>query len=177
MSVISMPQPLSRMGAEMMGVDAVEKNIGVASVHAVYPRIPLEKFISIFNYYIKTILRPFSGRRSVINVYPVIEVSSLLKGNGDLFNKGWIRSMKAWIILFQKQKRARYCHLFFYFTVDYVRLETLLQLLSNICVQQLVSCRILTKYSNFNFISFLDLPFLGTTNQSCENIRYGTGFY
>lgn len=76
MSVISMPQPLSRMGAEMTGVDAVEKNIGVASVHAVYPRIPLENFIAIFNYYIKTILRPFSGRRSVINVYPVIEVSS-----------------------------------------------------------------------------------------------------
>lgn len=29
-------QPLARMGAEMTGVDAVEKNIGVASVHAVY---------------------------------------------------------------------------------------------------------------------------------------------
>lgn len=33
-------QPLARMGADMTGVDAVEKNIGVASVHAVKkPRI------------------------------------------------------------------------------------------------------------------------------------------
>jgi len=57
LSVLYVLQPFSRMGAEMTGVDAVEKNIGVASVHAVYP---LEK-IPIVNYYVKTILRLFSG--------------------------------------------------------------------------------------------------------------------
>lgn len=48
----SVPQPLARMGAEMTGVDAVEKNIGVASIHAVYPWIPLETH-TIVTYYVK----------------------------------------------------------------------------------------------------------------------------
>lgn len=53
----SVPQPFARMGAEMTGVDAVEKNIGVASVHAVYHWIPLRKVMSSFIKFMNTPIR------------------------------------------------------------------------------------------------------------------------
>jgi len=38
-------QPLARMGGQVTGVDAVEKNIGVASIHAVkHPSPPAFSF-------------------------------------------------------------------------------------------------------------------------------------
>lgn len=40
MGLLSM-QPLARMGGQVTGIDAVEKNIGVASIHAVtHPSSP-----------------------------------------------------------------------------------------------------------------------------------------
>jgi len=78
--VLYVLQPLSRMGADVTGVDAVEKNIGVASVHAVYPWIPLEKHSRLYLVYPNRIAS-ILGHKSMIIVCQVMK----LKGVGHYF--------------------------------------------------------------------------------------------
>jgi hypothetical protein len=43
-------QPLARMGGLITGIDAVEKNLGVASLHAVFLSVSLSSPVLISNF-------------------------------------------------------------------------------------------------------------------------------